>query len=165
MKMEMRMRELLPFLILLAAVSPFSGCGQSESTRTRNAILRVIRADEELGSKRDSLPSNATPSQIAAEIVNYCSALERLDMSDCPADFRVAYRHHMTAWREVQGAVQQMPDGFVDGVFMGAINSLIRGEMDGGMGRMQGDLQRGLEKVQSTWFEVEKIGANYGAAL
>ena len=64
-----------------------------------------------------------------------------------------------------QSALKQMPDGFIDGVLTGALNGLLRGEMDGGVGRMHGDLQGAAKKVKSTWFEVEKIGAQYGAAL
>ena len=39
-------------------------------------------------------------------------------MSDCPADFRVAYRHHMRAWREAELAIKQLPDGLLEGLFM-----------------------------------------------
>lgn len=48
---------------------------------------------------------------------------------------------------------------------MGAMNSILWGERDGGASRLEGDVKRTLERVRDTWIEVEKIGARYGAAL
>jgi hypothetical protein len=48
---------------------------------------------------------------------------------------------------------------------MGAMNGILRGEVDGGTSRLEGGLKRALERVRDTWIEVEKIGAKYGAAL
>jgi hypothetical protein len=148
-----------------------AGCGRSEPTpaaqaeKDRQAILRVLRADQELAKRRRELPPDATPSQIAWAVGRYCDELERLDTSDCPADFRVAYRHHAGAWREAQAALAKLPDGVLEGVLTGAMNALLRGELDGGAGRLEGELKRSLERVRDTWIEVEKVGARYGAAL
>ena len=65
----------------------------------------------------------------------------------------------------MQAAVKQLPDGFLEGVLMGAVNRLLRGEEDGGTGRLEGDVKRAAERVRATWEEVEKIGAKYGVAL
>ena len=154
-----------PLLVALPTLFFVVGCGASDPKPNKAAILRVLQADKELGAKRDTLSPNATPSQIAQAIREYCSNLERLDMSDCPADFRVAYRHHMGAWREAETSIRQLPDGFMESVLMGAINGVLRGEPDGGTSRLQGGLERAFERVRDTWIEVEKIGANYGAAL
>ena len=45
------------------------------------------------------------------------------------------------------------------------MNSLLRGESDGGQSRLEGDVKRSLERVRTTWEEVERIGAKYDAAL
>ena len=105
------------------------------------------------------------PSQIAWALGTYCDGLKRIEMADCPADFRVAYRQHARAWRDAQAAVRQLPDGFLEGFFMGFFNGLLRGEGDGGTGRLQGELKRSLERVRASWEEVEKVAAKYGAAL
>jgi hypothetical protein len=146
------------------ACSLTAGCTSSEEKAKQN-ILRVLRADKDLAKKRDSLTPNAAPGQIAWSVGQYCNDLERLDMSDCPPDFQVAYRHHMGAWREAQAAIQALPDGFLEGLFMGAMNRILRGERDGGVHRLEIGLNRALERVRDTWIEVEKIGARYGAAL
>ena len=158
------MRNVVLVVAAVVACSVTAGCTSSEDKANQN-ILRVLRADKELAKKRESLPPNATPSQIAWNVGQYCNDLERLDMADCPADFRVAYRHHIGAWREAQAAIQALPDGFLEGLFMGAMNGILRGEADGGTSRLEGGLKRALERVRDTWIEVEKIGAKYGAAL
>jgi hypothetical protein len=167
------MRSLIALAIPLLGWVCVAGCsnssGTSESTpgaeKTKQAILRVLRADEQLAKKRDSLPPNATPSQISWAIGEYRKELGRLDMSDCPPDFRVAYRHHISAWGDAEAAIKQVPEGFLEGVFVGAMNSLLHGEIDGGGRRLEGNIKRELECVRDSWFEVEKIGAKYGAAL
>src|SRR4051794_7649122 len=103
-----------------------SGCGdskadaekkkQAEAEKTKQAIVRVLRADQQMGKRRELLPPNSTPSQLAWTVGQYCNDLDKLDMSDCPADFRVAYRHHIGAWRETHEAIKQLPDGFLEGV-------------------------------------------------
>lgn len=118
-----------------------------------------------MAEQRDALPPDATPPQIAWAIGRYCDALGQLDMSDCPADFRVAYRHHLGAWREAQAVIAQLPDGFFAGLFTGFKNALLRGEVDGGTSRLEGSVKRAAERVRDTRIEVEKVGARYGAAL
>ena len=159
------MRATAPAIVAMLTAALASGCGSSSAERNKAAILRVLRQDQELTKKRESLPPNSSPSEIARAVGQYCTDLERLELSDCPADFRVAYRQHMRAWREAQAAIQQLPDSFLEGVFVGALNSFLRGEHDGGAARLEGDLKRSLERVRTTWEEVEKIGAKYGAAL
>jgi hypothetical protein len=88
-----------------------------------------------------------------------------MDMSDCPADFRVAYRQHIRAWQGVQAEVQQLPEGFLDGIFMGALNAILRGEVDGGTSRLENNLKQATQELNRTWEEVERVGAKYGAAL
>ena len=156
-----------PLLLTLAAllVCVFnSGCSSAKNTAKQN-ILRVIRADEALAKKRDALPANSTPSQVAHTIGIYCAELEALDMSDCPPEFRVAYRHHIGAWRELQAAVREIPDGFWSQVFAGALNAWLRGEADGGTSRLEGGVNRALERIRDTWIEVERIAASYDAVL
>lgn len=157
------MKSLVWLLALGLSCLLAAGCGKA--AQTKQAILRVFKADTELSLKRESLPADASTTQVAQAIEQYCTELERLDMSDCPADFRVAYVQHIRAWRETRAAVEQLPSGFLTGFFMGAVNSLLRGEIDGGQGRMEGALKGALERVRITWEEVERVGAKYGAVL
>ena len=133
---------------------------QSEAEKTKQAILFVLKEDSRFAKKKESeLKRDSTPSQIANAIAGYCIQAEALDMASCPADFKVAYRQHIRAWREAQRAFQEMPDGIIESLFTGAANGFLRGETDGGYGRMSENLKRAIRNVKSTWEEVEKVGA------
>lgn len=146
-----------------------AGSGSSSSskeTQTAAAILRVLKADKAAGERHTgSIPQNATASQVANAIATYCEAAATIDTTGCPADFKIAYRHHISAWRDVQGAFQQLPEGFIDGVLMGALNLYLQGEVDGGISRMQGAIQEGMQNVERTWQDVERIAASHDVAL
>jgi len=137
---------------------------RADEERIKVAILRVFEEDSVFSKKKENLPPNSSPSQIAWAVGGYCTEMERINMLDCPPDFRVAYKHHTTAWREAHAAIQQLPDSFLGGVFMGAMNSVLRGEIDGGQSRLEGGLKTALMRVRTTWEEVERIGAKYGVA-
>lgn len=160
---------LTPFLLLFA-----SGCGgktnadivsvDTEMDSHRMAINRVIKKDTDISKATvHAIPNNAVPSRTSASIGTYCSRAERQDCADCPADFQVAYKHHLRAWRAMQHAVAQLPDTFIEGFVMGFLNGCM-GELDGGYSRLVGQVRAAYEKVESTWADVEKIAANYGVA-
>jgi DNA-directed RNA polymerase subunit RPC12/RpoP len=138
---------------------------QRVTTPDAQAILVALQQDKHLAETTMGPGGpNAKPSEVAASIDAYCTQAEKLDLSSCPADFTVAYRQHIRAWRATQQAFAQIPDDFWKGLFVGVIN-ILHGEGDGGKARMQATLRQAQEKVQATWEEVEKIGAKYGAAL
>lgn len=138
----------------------------SQETRIASSILRVLKADKAASDRsKELLPQNPTASQVANAIGQYCEAASSIDASGCPAAFTVAYRHHISAHRDVQAAFQQMPEGLLDGALMGALNFYLQGEIDGGASRMQGALQEAVKQVESTWREVERIAASYDVAL
>jgi hypothetical protein len=163
-------RSLLGF-IAVALANLCTGCSSESdkakeaAEKTKQAIERVLKADEKMSSVVKNLQAHTPPSQLAAAIGTYCDAAEKMESSDCPADFRVAYRQHMRAWRDAQVAVKQLPEDFLEGVFTGLLNAILRGETDGGGKRLEGDLKNAIERVRTTWEEVEKIGAKYGAIV
>ena len=138
----------------------------SQEQNFQRAILAVLHEDKRLADlTKNTARPKAKHSEVAWKIGQYCDLGEQLDLASCPADFRVAFRHHLRAWREVQHAVAQMPDDLLSEVVMGFINGLLRQEMDGGKGRLQANVQHAMSRVYSTWEEVEKIGAKYGGCL
>jgi hypothetical protein len=160
--------SLIGIVFLIAAThgpSEAATRAPSEAEKTKQNITRVLKADETLAKQRDSaVPHDAPPSVIALCIEHYCDGLENVDMSDCPADFRVAYREHMRAWRQMDAAIKELPDSFMGGFLEGFVNSL-EGELDGGASRIRGDLKNASSNVEGTWSCVEQTGAKYGAAL
>ena len=97
----------LGFGLLLALVAGLHGCsGTSEADRTRSAVLRVLQTDKELESRWESASKGITsPAELALLIERYCEEMERIELTECPADFRVAFRKHIRAWRDVHTAV------------------------------------------------------------
>lgn len=139
---------------------------KTNAERTKEAILSILKEDRRIGDATlRRLGGDSTPSKVAQAVGDYCAQAEALDMSACPADFRVAYRHYIAACRELQKAIQELPDGFLEAVLMGIINSVLRGERDGGLSRLSDKIEGAVKQVEATWMEVENIGAKYGAAL
>jgi hypothetical protein len=129
----------------------------------RVAIERVYAADRDLSRERDAAAAAAKyPSEVAAAIRRYRERLGAVDTAGCPADFRAAYRRHMRAWEEVEGVVAARPDGVLAELLTGALNGFLKGELDGGAGRMDRDLKAALGKVRDSWEEVERVGAAHG---
>ena len=156
-----------PLLFLTACV----GCGSaetpiSEEEKTRAAIQRVLETHRDLAARRDQAFAVITSSrQAALEMERFCSDQERIDLTGCPADFRVAMRRHARACRGIHEAAVQLPDGFAEGLAMGIFNNAIRGEQDGGFNRLNSQMDQAISTAKGTYQEVERIGASYGAAL
>lgn len=152
---------ILGLVLLLAG----SGCGRTEAEVHTEAILRVLLNDKALSAKlQTAIPTTTTVEARAALLDEYCRGLDEFDMSECPPDFRLAFRHHIEAWRSAASKLREMPDGFWEGVLMGAVNSL-SGEMDGGAGRLNSEMQQAQRAIKETYQEAERIAAKYGAVL
>jgi GYF domain 2 len=130
------------------------------------AMLRVLRENDSVSNLTvRAVGVKETPSAYTQAIASYLSRMRAVDTSDCPADFRVAYKHHLEAWEELQAAVGELPDSFLEGVFVGALNGLLRGELDGGMTRMLDSIKRASQEVRDSFREVENIAARSDVAL
>lgn len=130
------------------------------------AILRVLREDEAVSRETvHAVGAHDSPSNYALAIARYVSRMRAVDTSDCPPEFRVAYKHHLDAWVELQEEVAKLPDDFLEGLFVGMINGLLRREIDGGLTRMGDAIESATKGVNATFREVETIAARHGAAL
>lgn len=130
------------------------------------AILRVLEEDEAADQEIMQAVGDAqTPSVYAAAIGAYLDRMAGVDLSECPPRFRVAYRHHLAAWRELKEATEGLPDGFLDGFFAGVLNSILRHEVDGGITRMNDAVAEASREVKRTYREVEAEAARYDVAL
>ncbi len=153
------------FAIAALVFGGFRSCSAGGGS-DRERIMHVLRADRAASLENmGSVSQSAEPAVQAAAVGRYCETMESCDLSQCPADFAVAYRRHVRAWRVMQGAVGSLPNGFWEGFLAGALNNLVTGEMDGGVGRMNHAVQSAWQDVGQTWAEVEEVGARYGAAL
>lgn len=150
----------------MIGIDPASAALPPEEEKVKQAILFILKEDDRFAKSTKCQPgATATPATFCLATGKYCDLVEQLDLSDCPADFRVAYRQHLRAWRETQHATSQYPDNLLTQILLGAWNGVVKGEMDGGSGRILAGIQKAMDRVHATWEEVEKIGARYGAAL
>lgn len=154
--------------LLLAGVTALLvafGCGRSEAEVQREAMLRVLRNDKDLSAQLRSAASSATSRADTIQLViKYCDGLDQYDMSECPPDFRLAFRQHIHSWRTALARWNEMPDGFWQGVLMGAVNSL-SGESDGGARRLSTEMREAQRAVDESYNEAVRIAAQYGAVL
>lgn len=125
------------------------------------AVQEVLRAYERLADKYLAAKPDTTPAQYVWAMGQLCEALERQDMSECPRDFRVACEQNIRAIRDAKAILERCPDGFLQGVAMGAMNYLVRGEADGGLSRLENDVQAALRRIRFTSDEVERIASKY----
>lgn len=166
-------KQYIPLVATIAGISAlviFCGCGGligllaisgGSKTSEQAAIQRILDADHELSTAN---VVGSTPSEIANGVRVYVSKANALDMNECPADFKLAYRRHVKAWSRAGNAIDELPDGIVDAVFIGAINSLLRGELDGGQSRLEGGLAAADNEIRETWYAVEDIALSHGVA-
>jgi hypothetical protein len=121
-------------------------------SKAHAAVVRIL-ADVNRAAK--SLPDvqKGTASQSASGIAAYCDAMERIDMSDCPADFRAAVAQHLSAGRDLQA-------------WFNSLSSLSReGPSNVDVDRLTRDGHRIGGRFDKTAHEVTRIAATYGVVL
>lgn len=150
-------------IALLIALGIISGWF-SFSIIEKRAISRVMDKEIKLKKEIQNSSENLTPSQRIEMLKQYCDNFQKLDISDCPANFKIALKHYMSALQNFLEEIQKLPTSFAEGFVMGFFNKLLRGELDGGISRLENNFKQALNRVNTTWEEVEKIAAQYGVA-
>ncbi len=139
--------------------------GLGGKSKAAQAILLVLQENDQLAKETVTKAGiKDKPSVYAQAIEEFVSRMSEVSLSDCPADFRVAVRQYLDAWLELREVVRTLPDGFLDGVFVGVLNGFLFGERDGGLARMTGNVKQASQVVKLRFQDVEKIAAAYGVA-
>jgi len=132
-----------------------------DESQCRQAVGRVSQALNDLGKRHPMGGSGSMPSQVAWAIGQYCDAADRVDMSGCPEDFKVATADWVGALREFQQAIQQYPESYLQGAATGALNFLARGEVDGGENRIKGAIKQSADRLRERHEELNRVQAKY----
>jgi hypothetical protein len=66
----------------------------------------------------------------------------------CSPEFVAAYKNYLRAFYDLVLVRESLPTSTVDQMIMGAMNSLTRGELDGGMTRINQQFQDAINKYQ-----------------
>lgn len=108
----------------------------------------IIEDDSQLGEIRN----HACKEQSLSETIrDYTENLELLDFSDCPEDFKKAFKNHITAWKNMKLITDSHPD--------------LRGEMHDLFDQIKVSTDSTIFKARlatiwSTWSEIENAMAD-----
>lgn len=122
---------------------PADSSGDSQNP-DQTCIEKIIAEDEKFGKIRNHACENQSLSQT---VIDYTTALEGLDFSECPEAFSNAFKGHIEAWRAVIPATDKYPD--------------LRGEMHDVFeiietGADSTEFKALVAEVWATWGNVEK---------
>ncbi len=114
----------------------------------KEAIETVLAKDKAISESFEDPQSVAEAKKILASTV---AQMQRINLDDCPEDFRVAYQKHINAWQQAYVAFQKIPDSKWDWPFW----KLFTGY----------DLEEEEKLIQSTWFEVKNVAIKYKVSV
>ena len=129
-------------------------------SRNASAIEKVLQADKALSATMSATAQH----EGKAAVFRYVSGLEKIDLSACPSDFRVAFVQHIGAWAGLSTQLKMEPDGWWESALYGALRQL-GGDWSGGANQMIDARQRQSSRITETYNEVREIAARYGARL
>lgn len=156
---------LLVFCVGLLVGCQDQGASSKSTAPEADAILRVLKSQAELVKYRADAEASLTQfSEVAAVWGRFCDEMERLDLTGCPADFRVAFRQHTRSCRDVQAAIAEFPDSGTEMFVVGFLNGLA-GQIDGGFGRLKSNYDTAFQAGNATYEQMEETALKYGVAL
>ena len=141
---------LLVVLVIVGIRSCFSD--GSEASR----ISKVLDRCAEIGHRAAQYNSN--PSAQANFIA---TEFQKIEVSGCPQDFRVAFQAHIYAWQQATPALanDNLATNFLEGVLSGETGD------SRFIGSASGQAAAATQQINATYFELTQIAARYGAHI
>ncbi|MEZ0257650.1 MAG: hypothetical protein ACAI37_20370 [Chthoniobacter sp.] len=145
------MKEILLAVFTTMALA-LSGCGRSDASR----ITRVLERCGEIS--HGAAKYNGNPGTQANFVA---SEFQKIDVSTCPEDFRVAFQAHVFAWQQAGPALANNTVGnnILEGVIAGVTD---HPRLIGGV---SGQASMATQQIDATYFELTQIAARYGARI
>ncbi len=86
---------------------------------------------------------------------------QKIDVSNCPPDFRTAFQAHIFAWQEAAPALANdtLGNNFLEGMLAGATND------SRFIGQAGGQAAMATQQINATYYEVTQVAARYGARI
>jgi hypothetical protein len=136
------------FLVLLT----ISACSRSDSSR----ITTVLNRCAEVSSRAAAF--NTDPGRQADFIA---TEFQKIDVSSCPVDFRMAYQAHVFAWQQAAPALANNSFGtnFLEGLLAGLTDN------SGAIGGASGQAAQAVQQINATYFDMTQVAARYGARI
>lgn len=145
------MKFLRGALVALAIELLLSACSRSPANR----ITVVLNQCSEISQRAAAWNNN--PSQQAQFVA---VQFQNIDVTKCPADFRMAFQRHIFAWQQAAPALDQ---GNQLAAFFGEIIAGAAQNPNYVPQTHQAD--QAMESINATYFQVTQIAAKYGARI
>lgn len=144
-------RSFFTVLAMLLSFAMLPGCSKSEGAHITYVLNECLKVSHDAGSYSD-------PGSQANFIA---VSFQRIDVTDCPSDFRMAFQAHINAWQQASGAFTNntggtaFAEGFVTGVTGGT----------GYLGQASQQVAYATQQVNNTYQTLTMIAAKYGAKI
>ena len=105
---------------------------------------------------------------------DHTAAMRKVDLSDCPPDFRVAYMQHIHAWDEaakVHQAKAELDSDEDAAAAAGALATLFGSDETPWSDHVQAEAevdrlqQQASDDIQTSWQNLEDVASKYGAQV
>ncbi|MEI7686695.1 MAG: hypothetical protein WCL32_16880 [Planctomycetota bacterium] len=153
--------------VVVFCVIRFTSSSLTPTEKAKQSILKILKEDFQIWTDlTKGLKKDPSPRDRSISLEAFCRRATLIDLSDSPADFRVAYRHYLISINELASALNEVPDGFVEDFLVSIVhNAFIQGELDGGVKRQSNAINDRRGKFIESRKAMEKIAAGFGAAL
>ena len=144
--------KLLPLFVPVAVVLTLTpSCSKSPGS----CITSVLDECAAIGKRASAYSDPAAQANYVAV------SFQKVDVSDCPADFRVAFQSHVNAWQQSSAAFAQNTGGtaFVEGVAAG-----LTGNTDY-IGQANNRAAYATQQINATYYALTEVAAKYGARI
>lgn len=122
--------------------------GNCFGSSDRKAIETVIAKDKAISESYERPQTIAEVKKVLAYTVDQ---MQRINLDDCPEDFRIAYQKHINAWQRATDAFSKIPNSKWDW----PIGKIFTGY----------DLNEEDKLIRDTWFEVKTIAIKYKVSV
>jgi len=130
----------------------FISCGRSNASRITNILDKCAQISHRAAAYNGSPGGQAN--YIAAEF-------QKLDVSGCPADFRMAFEAHIFAWLQAAPALgnNNLITNIGEGIAAGMT------EDPRFIGQAGGQAAYATQQINTTYYQLTQIAASHGARI
>lgn len=146
------MNTLVRATLAALALSFLLGCSKSDGDR----ITDILNECAQNSHKAASLNSNP-----GAQANYIASSLQSMDVTKCPAEFRMAFQAHSFAWQQAvtSFANNNLGTAFLEGLAAGAMDD------PRFIGQAGGEAAYAAQQINQTYYTLTQIAAKYGARI
>ena len=146
------MKTICRFILTIVALSQIVACSKSDGDRITDVLNQCAQTSHKAAALNSS--PGAQASYIAAEA-------QKVDVTRCPADFRMAFQAHVNAWHQAAPylANNNLGTSFLEGLAAGATDD------PRFIGQAGQQAAYAAQQINQTYFDLTQIAAKYGARI